>query len=343
MVAAIALNILLALAFLEGSLALLLTSPSIFRLAPGPLLSVARHVYLSGRVNVHSQPECVRYDPELTYIFRPGTCWYSTPEFTHDLRINSLGLRDDEVSLRAPTIVVTGDSVAMGWGVRQEGTFSQLVEQRTGLTVLNAAVASYGTVREMRLLDRLNVQYLRYLVVQYHENDWVENDTFYRNGNHLPIMEEARYLETVDRYQRQMRYYPGRHTVESFRRIWDRLFPSRRGAERPGVPTKREHVERFLNAIRHGTRADLTRVTLVVLAINSSGKNDSSFIAALRERLASGPSADFVRTLIPLDLESRLTQDTEFLLDDHLNGHGHRVIADALVAVIGADGRASQP
>ena len=81
--------------------------------------------------------------------------------------MNRLGLRDDEASLRAPAVVVLGDSYAMGWGVAQDETIAEVIERETGLRALNAGIASYGTVREMRLLDRIDTSRLRYLVIQY--------------------------------------------------------------------------------------------------------------------------------------------------------------------------------
>lgn len=259
------------------------------------------------------------------------------------LQINRLGLRDDETSLRAPAIIVTGDSIAMGWGSRQEETFPQLIEQHTGLTVLNAAVSSYGTVREMRLLDRLDVSNLRHLVIQYNENDWLENETFYQNGNHLPIMTEARFQEGVARAQQEKQYYVGKYTVESFRKIYERL-TSRRPAVQRGSPppTTREHAHRFLNAILHGTRVDLTHVRIIVFAIDSSGRNDASFIGALQQELASADYPAFLRNLAAVNLASRLTPDGQFVLDTHLNADGHRANTGALLEIITRDRNGSR-
>jgi hypothetical protein len=62
--------------------------------------------------------------------------------------VNTIGVRDNQRSLTQPEIVVAGDSYAMGWGVQQDESFPELIERRTGRRVLNAAVSSYGTVRE---------------------------------------------------------------------------------------------------------------------------------------------------------------------------------------------------
>ena len=68
----------------------------------------------------------------------------------------------------------------MGWGVEQQETFAQIIEARTGLTVLNATVSSYGTAREIMSLKRLNSERMRFLVIQYSNNDSVGKQGFLR-------------------------------------------------------------------------------------------------------------------------------------------------------------------
>ena len=59
-----------------------------------------------------------------------------------------------------------GDSHAMGWGVGQGGSAAAGLARKSGRRVLNAAVSSYGTARELSLLDWLDASRLRVLVVQ---------------------------------------------------------------------------------------------------------------------------------------------------------------------------------
>ena len=81
----------------------------------------------------------------------------------------------------------------MGWGVKQDATFSNLLENELGESVLNAAISSYETVRELKLLERVNLHNLRYLIIQYCDNDYFENKTYVEKGNVLPIMSEQNY------------------------------------------------------------------------------------------------------------------------------------------------------
>lgn len=53
---------------------------------------------------------------------------------------NSLGYRDDEMDDSVVDIVCVGDSVTFGWGVKQEESYPQRLEQGLGLNVLNTGV-----------------------------------------------------------------------------------------------------------------------------------------------------------------------------------------------------------
>src|SRR5262249_14136512 len=154
--------------------------------------------------------QCSQYDPDLTYTLRPGRCTFENLEFRTDVRVNRLGLRDEEDALSRPDVIVLGDSHAMGWGVEHDETFSHVLAEKTALRVLDAGISSYGTVREMRLLDRLDVSQLRALVIQYSDNDLAENRSFRDHGNRLPITSEAQYDQVTRYYSGQHLYFPGK-------------------------------------------------------------------------------------------------------------------------------------
>ncbi|MCP4694336.1 MAG: hypothetical protein GY859_40265 [Desulfobacterales bacterium] len=129
-----------------------------------------------------------------------------------DYIINSKGMRDDQASLIAPEIIVAGDSIAMGWGVRQDKTFGALLEKKSGKSVLNAAISSYGTVREMRILERVNLNNLKYLIIQYCDNDFRENRTYKKNGNRLPVISKRGYNWIRQEHKNATFYFFGKHT-----------------------------------------------------------------------------------------------------------------------------------
>ena len=156
---------LLSIICFEGFVDFLFAHPSALGRLPGYLHSQITWFYRHEHHVIQYEPDCSQYDPELFYTLKPGSCFFSGREFNNQYFINSLGLRDDEESLKAPEVIVLGDSVAMGWGIEQNETMAQQIEAMAGLKVLNAGISSYGTVREMKLLNRLDLSRVKYLVI----------------------------------------------------------------------------------------------------------------------------------------------------------------------------------
>jgi hypothetical protein len=130
---------------------------------------------------VHSFGELIRRHPDdrIVYELRPGT---RARYLGQPVRINALGMRDDETSVRKPPgrfrILALGDSHLFGWAVGQDDSFAQQLEQRLEalapgrFEVLNAGVPGYNTVMEARYLE-LNVDALApdLVLVHYVDND----------------------------------------------------------------------------------------------------------------------------------------------------------------------------
>src|SRR4029079_7125411 len=164
---------------LEALLLLMLHVPGLTAALPRPVRRLVQQVYRHfNRALIQFDPRCAQYDAGLTYTLKPGTCTFENIEFRTTVHVNRLGLRDNEEALHAPDVIVIGDSHAMGWGVEEDQTFGRVLARQSGLKILNAGISSYGTVREMRLLDRLDVSRLRFLILQYSDNDLLENQTF---------------------------------------------------------------------------------------------------------------------------------------------------------------------
>jgi hypothetical protein len=324
-------RLLAAAALVEGSVALLLAhTPQV-----APLRTLAREYYGSfDRAIIQMDERFVRYDPEIFYTLRPGRFVFAQREFAHEFRVNSLGVRDDEAALEGPEIVVIGDSVAMGWGVAQDETFPVLLARATGKRVLNAAVASYGTVREMRLLDRIDRRRLAWLIVQYNANDVGENRLYLQRGNTHAGGSRERFEAISRRYEAKRAYYPGKYTWESVRRlgraIGERVSPR---PSRGPAPTPDEEAGAFLNALRHAGTVDFERIRLVVAEITGEGA-PARMIPALRRLLTRPDLPAAIRTARLLDIGARLGRADFHVLDDHPNARGHRAIADAMLAAM---------
>ena len=248
---------------------------------PWGIVRGLRHYYMNhGRKVLHWLEGCIRYDQELSYTLRPGHFVFSNVEFAVAYEVNSLGLRDDEISLQAPDVVVVGDSHAMGWGVYQEEGFPELIEKATGLSVLNAAIASYGTAREMKILERINLSNLKYLIIQYCQNDYGENQALIENGNILPIMSEAESEEVIRSHRETWEYYFGKYVqylLPSLIRhqFKEMLKPYFFKDEKP--EEHEDEVFLFLNALLHNG-IDFKNTKIIVFEINSYASNDNVFL-----------------------------------------------------------------
>ena len=148
---------------IEFSISFLLSNSDLA--GSGRLLQFLQFMHCWSEQNViQLNSQCARYDPDLTYTLKPGVFTFSDREFSVVFKVNNAGLRGSEDALRKPEIIVIGDSMAMGWGVDQDKIYSSIIEQKTGLKVLNAAVSSYGTAREILLLNKLDTSNLKYLM-----------------------------------------------------------------------------------------------------------------------------------------------------------------------------------
>ena len=100
-------------------------------------------------------------DPNLSFVHEPNTHAFLMGQ---DVRINSLGLRDRELSPtkspRVYRILVLGDSTTFGWGVAVDDTAAKILERDLNaqpppgyqrFEVINAGTGNYDTVQEVTL------------------------------------------------------------------------------------------------------------------------------------------------------------------------------------------------
>lgn len=304
------------------------------------LLSILKAMYHNSRSFIQYEEDCARYDDELGYTLRPGRCQFTNVEFSVPVEVNSEGLRDDETSLREPTVIVLGDSHAMGWGVPGDEIFPAILEEETGVKVLNAAISSYATARELLLLERIDRRALRLVILQYCDNDFKENEHFVRTGSPLLHLNRTTYERIVDDVQHGQGYYFGRYVlrmlrVQVLRRI-QRLFLGEQAIPNPTGPTPkaqyaREEASHFLTILdRLGE--SIAATPIILLEIDAYGVHDNEFLSAVEHRQALGLANRF--HIIPLDLSDHLTDRHFFRLDDHLNPDGHREVAKRLLPLV---------
>ncbi len=326
-------NVVVVLLILETTFVVMLRSPRLVAASPGPFRLLIQQVYRHfNRSLIQFEPACARYDPRVTYTLKPGACTFGNVEFNNEYRVNRAGLRDTDADLEGPEVIVLGDSHAMGWGVNQDQSLVRVLARHTGLKTLDAAVSSYATVREMRMLDRLDTSRLKVLVIQYADNDLPENRTFQRKGD-LPIMGEAQYRTIGEYYAAQRRYYPGKYAFRLLMKVLHLEEPEPDDLRMVDA-TPDEEVRLFLNAVVRAGQKPLDGVRLVVFEINQRLSPPRPFIATLARVSREGTYPAFVKQLETLDTTTILALADFYSLDDHMKASGHRAIGEALARLI---------
>jgi len=130
----------------------------------------ARVIY--GRPTMHFGLEMWKYAKDLKMpVSDPGMAFYHRPNseaflMGADMKINSLGMRDHEVTTNKPPgtfrVVVLGDSTTVGWGVHFEETYPKLLEksfnanppssQWKNYEVINTGIGNYNSAQEVASL-----------------------------------------------------------------------------------------------------------------------------------------------------------------------------------------------
>lgn len=324
------LTVLLTLALCEFMIHLFLQHPRAIDtpLLPSQLLTLTTKYHLRfDRRIIQFLPQCARYDDELFYIMRPGQCRVKSREFDVLYTFNQQGLRSPQLP-DTPKALLLGDSQAFGWGVQDNETMAVHLEQSLGGAVVNAAIPSYGTARELMLMQRLGLPRPEAVIILYNENDWPENRTWLKHEGALPITERATWESTAAEQEALARYYPGKHL-----RMFIKVATLPRSAPLEEEPTISE-AEAFL-AVLEG-HAHLLAGTVLVVAevVEHYRNNDARFVREVETLFPTSPLAHQVRAALFLDLSSHFEKDDFYILDGHMNAAGHaraaKVIGQAL-------------
>lgn len=307
-----------------------LWEPRALNLLPWQLVSAYKPYYVrADRDIIQFNPDCAQYSSDLFYTLKPGTCTFANREFSTSFHINSLGVRDDEESLQQPEVVVLGDSEAMGWGVEQDESFAQIIERETGMRVLNAAISSYGTARELKILNKIDRSRLRYVVIQYCTNDLEENEKFLAHDGVLPI-------EGPDAYVAAARSWNERS------KPWLSTFLLRELLPQPAVAATvsgraafsedaTREAAAFTQVLARGMQWD--GIQLIAMEINGNRGIDPKFDDYVRQLLQAEDVPPALRSATILDLSSVLTPENYFTLDyEHINQRGHQAVASRVKA-----------
>ncbi|HEY0679179.1 MAG TPA: hypothetical protein VGD17_12900 [Chitinophagaceae bacterium] len=293
---------------------------------------------------VQVEESCSEYDSVFFYRLRNNNqCTFSNIEFSNTIKTNKLGLRDDDGSLVGPDVICIGDSYTMGWGVEQDETFASRLETATGLKVLNAGMSSFGTVRELRMLSRLDTSNCKWVVLQYCDNDVAEIKPYIDSNYRLQTSGAASYDTLVRKSKWNNTYFPGK-TFFSVTMYWlkgsiKKMIRKNQGEYTVPVGnaqiTMNESAKLFAESLRHSASMFRNR-SLIVLYAYEGGRKDTAFVTSLQNILATPAYKEtLVNPVYILNTSSILEKEKHnFVLDDHYNAAGHEKIAAELKKII---------
>ena len=307
------------------------------------------HVNMS---NVVQNTDCGKFDAGLFYTLRPGQCTFASDAFNSlfnvQLDVNSLGVRDEESALVAPEIVALGDSVTMGWGVKQDEPYPRLLSNLTHMKVLNAAVSSYGTARELKMLERIDTSHMKYLMIQWCSNDQGENLSFLEHGDTLVVSPEVEFYTAYMINKERSHYSFGKIMRTLLPQVWENtkhlLQRARQPKPAPAAATatataaaqpdpQRALMDAYADAMLRtivGSRPNIGAARLILIF---PGKEVTE---AVRENIARHPEyPDYLKQAILYDYGSRTGKEDCFVWDEHFNPRGHAVLARDLASLIG--------
>lgn len=315
---------------LETAMYFLTHFPAVLRLLPRKLQNSIGYLYIQGdRKIIQYQDGCGRYHPDLGYTLAPGEFVFTEIEYSNKYRINTLGVRDSEESLIAPEIVFLGDSYTLGWGVEEEETFIKQLENKIKRKTLNTAIPSYGTVREMLMLRKIDRSNLKCLIIQYCSDDYDENRLFFVNDNRPQIMRAETFNNLKLRHSKTKTYFPGKYIKLKIKK---RIDEWRLKQEKKTNDNSLNDVDLFIHVLKQNSDM-LENLPLIVFEMNGINQSNQ-FTNELKKKISTPDQPQFIRNMIVLDMSQYLKDQHFYVLDSHLTSAGHAIVANVLYKTI---------
>lgn len=298
------------------------------------LLKFSQDIYFQYLRNIPSfQMGLGKYDPDLFYTLkpsnsnshsvRPSYAVNSNIEFSNTYKINSQGIRDDEISLDFPEIIILGDSHTMGWGVEEDETFSNLLEQKMEKKILNTGIVSYGTARQYLMFNKLKIDSCKTIILQYCSNDMRENQSFVENGYQLKISSEEEYQFRYKRNFLHANYYPFKFSFESFAHQIRRL----------EKPKEYEPVELLDQVSNFFAIVKLLKEVfdgeIIIFNLESYDTTDKYFLAFKKYM-----EEHHLEKIQLIDFSKKLKENDYFIIDGHINVSGHQKVSDEIGKIL---------
>ncbi|MDQ6722763.1 MAG: hypothetical protein M3Z01_00650 [Thermoproteota archaeon] len=273
-----------------------------------------------------------KYDSTFFYMLKADTTFtFDNIEFHNIIKTNTMGLRDNNSSLVTPEVICLGDSYTMGWGVDEDLSFPDRLEKITGMNVLNTGVASFGTAREITLLNHLDTSKLKYLIIQYCSNDLPENQEYIKNHYRLKISPKKVYDEIVRQQPFNRKYFPGKTFLLTLLEFLKLPYSKIKESFKSDI---KEEAKVFFSILIH-SKINFKKIIVIVTYLDSYTLISKPFINHLQKLMQESPYKEaFNNNLKLLDVSTLLSKDDYFILDSHLKASGQEKVANSLKNLI---------
>jgi|GEM_PF-5500459 len=290
--------------------------------------NVPQLLYLHSIRNIYY--DCMQFSSEeYVYKMKPGQCNLKNIEFDTILTHDAEGFRNQRTA-SGYDVATIGDSHAQGWGVTDDQTFSNLLESQFGYPTKNLGIASYGTMRELEVLDEYGKD-AKYVILQYCDNDFGENSAALTlSKEDFRSQVEARWLNRIATYKQGKAMGYKKPLSDLGVMIRDRSYTSkskwRKSAERRNM----EQEASVFGQIIERYRPLLEGKRLVVFESADSGLNSTRFAETFGSELRK---LNWLSVRV-IDTTKDLKLNDYYFLDGHPKPIGHRKLAAALAGEI---------
>lgn len=295
-------------------------------IAQWPFIELQRHYYIEGGRSIWQyEASCVEIDEQLIYRPKNGVCNFTNFEFKTTLSFDERGrfVPNRMSDTKQKGVAILGDSQAMGWGVNDAETFANILQEQIEKPVYNLAVSSYGTDRELkRLVLSGLVNKVDTIIIQYHDNDIGEN--LKSSINEIDYSAEAQNFRLNLKTER-VKSIPAIVRTLLSKALYAAKTPFRLAQT---IIVEEQDIDftphyDALKKVLKKYRNYLGNKQIIILYSNSHGERFRNFPRGLDGE---------IKNLFFVD--SRITKNDYFLIDDHLTAEGHKkigfMLADSL-------------
>jgi hypothetical protein len=305
------------------------------RFIPAKLLPSFRYYYENYQRDILQYNDKISiYDSSVFYKMKSASHFlFKNIEFSDSVFTNSLGFRSDETSVRNKKIICAGDSYTLGWGVQQHETYCDQLQNLINMPVLNTAMSSYGTAREIATVKKLDLTGAKYLIIQYSYNDFEENESYVRHHDSLIISPKNVYDTICDELSWSKKYFPGKcfFTISkiflSSKLSALKLKFSKKNVQSTEPDHNNISAQYFLEVLKT-SGIDFKKTQVIVFDICEYQQLNNGFINALEKRLMLPENSQFFNNNIHLlHVTDVLSPQDFYILDGHIRSTGQKKIA----------------